>query len=206
MSDYVTHEETYEHKNGKRYLVEVSADDFCGRPEEEYPDCHGIVVELDFDPEDEDAVDDYIERNTEEGSTEEMEERARLSMMRPLGNGGYRYAGQVRYYDVWASMKKARTEWDVAEEAVQEVVDKDYKYLDGWYSDDWHWCCVSVYALNEDGEKDEDYAHRSGGYESSIIDADQRTWFEEVIEDGIAQVEHEIRRELHKDQLALELV
>lgn len=204
MSDYTIHEETYVHKNGKSYLVEVTADHHLGRPDEEYPDCHGVVVELDFDPEDEESVDKYIENNTEEGSIEEIAERARLALMRPLGNSYNRW-DKRKYYDVWASIKKAREVWGVKESKVQEVVDEDYKYLNGWYSDDWHWACVAVYALDEDGEKDEDTAHHCGGYESTIIDSDQREWFEEVIEDSIAQVEHEIRKALHKGQLELAL-
>lgn len=204
MTD-VFHTETYTHKNGKQYMVELSYDHGMGAPQKEHPDCHGVVVDLDFDPEDEGAVDDYIERTTEEDSTEELEERARMSVMRKLGNGGYRYGGHQRYYDVWASMKKAREVWGTAEENVQAAVDKDYEYMDGWYSDDWHWCVTSVYALDEDGEKDEDTAHHCGGYESSITDADQRAWFEEVIEDGISQVEYELKRELHKNQLELAL-
>jgi hypothetical protein len=202
MSDYTIHEETYEHKNGKSYHVEVSADDCFGPPDEEH-DGHGVIVELDFDPDDEGAVDDYIERETEEGSTEEMEERARMALMRLIGNGS-RY-GKNKYYDVWETRKKALKDWGVDKARVDEVVDKDYKYIDGWYSDDWHWVCVSVYALDEHGEKDEDYAHHCGGYESSIIDRDQRDWFEEVIEDGIAQVEHDIRKDLHKNQMELPL-
>lgn len=202
MSNYVIHEETYAHENGKSYHVEVYADDCFGPPDEEH-DCHGVVVELDFDPEDEGAVDDYIERNTDEGSIEEMEARARMALMRPIGNGS-RY-GSRKYYDVWETRKKAIKEWGVAEARVDEVVDSDYKYIDGWYSDDWHWCVVSVYALDEDGEQDEDYVSHLGGYESSIINRDRRNWLVEAIEDGIAQVEHELRRELHKDQLELPL-
>lgn len=203
MSDYIIHTETYVHKSGKSYIVEVSADDHFGRPDEEYPDGHGIVVDLDFDPEDEGSVDGYIEDYYDED--EQLEQKARYALMRPLGRGGYRYAGQTRYYDVWESRKKALKDWGVAPENVDEVVEKDFKYLDGWYCDDWHWACVSVYALDEDGEKSADYAHHCGGYESSVIDRDQRTWFEEVIEDGIAQVEHEVRKALHKDQLELSL-
>lgn len=202
MSNYVIHDETYVHKNGKSYRVEVSADDYFGPPDEEH-DCHGVVVELDFDPEDEGAVDDYVERHTDEGSTEELEARARMALMRPIGNGS-RY-GSRKYYDVWATREKALKEWGVAPERVDEVVDNDFKYLDGWYCDDWHWACVSVYAIDEAGEKDEEYCSHYGGYESTIVDRDQREWFEGVIEDGIHEVEHQIRKDLHKNQLELPL-
>ncbi len=204
MSDYIIHTETYTHKNGKTYVVEVSADDHCGAPDEEH-DCHGVVVELAFDPDDEEAVSNYIADNTEEGSIEEIEERARLALMRPLGNNSYNRWATRKYYDVWETRKKAAKEWGVEESKVQEVVDKDFEYLDGWYSDDWHWCVVSVYATDERGEKDKDYCHHCGGYESTIFYAENRTDFDSAIEDLIADVEHDIRKELHKDQLELPL-
>lgn len=206
MSHDTIHTETYEHKCGKKYIVEVESDCDFGAPDDEH-DCHGPVVELDFDPSDEGAVDDYIESNTEEDSTEELEERARMSMMRPLGKySHYRSHVHRKYYDVWAALKKAKTEWGITdEEKAREAVEKDFKYLDGWYNDDWHWCTVFVYATDEDGEKTDDY-HCIGGYESTIIEADQREHFVEVIEDCIHQVEHDIRKQLHKDQLELELV
>lgn len=206
MSDNTIHTETYEHKCGKKYIVEVEGDYDLGPPEED-SDCHGPVVELDFDPEDEGAVDDYIEANTEEDSPEELEERARMGMMRELGRYGYGYARQRKYYDVWAALKKAKTEWGITDDAkAREAVEKDYAYIDGWYSDDWHWVTVFVYATNEDGEKDEEFYHCIGGYESTIIEPENRADFVEVIEDCIHQLEHDIRKELHKDQLELELV
>ena len=205
MSDNTIHTETYEHKCGKKYIIEVYTDYDFGAPDDEH-DGHGRVVELDFDPEDEGAVDDYIEANTEEGSPEELEERARLTMMRALGRYSHHRSYSARkYYDVWESLKKAKTEWGITdEEKAREVVDKDFQYLDGWYCDDWHWCTVFVYATNEDGEKTDDY-YCIGGYESTIIEAENREHFVEVIEDCIHQVEHDIRKQLHKDQLELPL-
>lgn len=204
MSDDSIHTETYEHKCGKKYIVEVHPDYDFSAPDEEYEDCHGNTVELEFDPSDEGDVDDYIAQNTSEDSTEELEERARMSMMRELGHGS-RY-GRRKYYDVWESLKKAKAEWGIADdEKAREVVDKDFQYLDGWYCDDWHWCTVFVYATDEDGEKTDDY-HCIGGYESTIIEAESRESLVEVIEDCIHQVEHDIRQQLHKDQLELELV
>lgn len=204
MSDDSIHTETYEHKCGKKYIVEVCPDYDFSAPDEEYADCHGNTVELEFDPSDEGDVDDYIAQNTSEDSTEELEERARMSMMRELGHG--RRYGRRKFYDVWESLKKAKTSWGITdEEKAREVVDKDFQYLDGWYCDDWHWCTVFVYATDEDGEKTDDY-HCIGGYESTIIKAESRESLVEVIEDCIHQVEHDIRQQLHKDQLELELV
>ena len=205
MSDYIIHTETYEHKCGKKYIVEVEPDYDFGPPEDN-SDCHGRVVELDFDPEDEGAVDDYIEANTEEDSPEELEERARMASMRLLGKYSYRYAGQRKYYDVWESLKIAKKKWGhTTDEAAREAVEKDYAYIDGWYSDDWSWCTVFVYATDENGEKDEEHYSCIGGYESTIIEPEHRADFDEVIEDNIHSVEYELRRELHNGQLELAL-
>jgi hypothetical protein len=85
------------------------------------------------------------------------------------------------------------------------VVDKDFDHLHGWYHDDWHWVTVSVAPLNEDDEPDEDHREYCGGYESTIVDHDQRKWFDEVIEDLAHSVEYSLKRELHKNQLELAL-
>jgi hypothetical protein len=84
-----------------------------------------------------------------------------------------------------------------------EVVEKDFAYLKGWYDDDWHWVTVGVAPLDEDGEPMEDHRHYCGGYESTITDHDQRSWFDEVINDQISQVEWELKKELHKGQMEL---
>ena len=205
MSTYIIHTETYTHKCGKKYIVEVEPDYDFGAPDEQH-DCHGPVVELDFDPEDEGAVDDYIEANTAEDSPEELEERARMASMRLLGKYSYRYAGQRKYYDVWESLKIAKKKWGhTTDKSAREAVETDYEYLNGWYNDDWSWCSVTVYATDEDGEKDEDHNYCIGGYETTIIEPENRAWFDEVIEDCVHSVEHELRRELHKDQLELAL-
>lgn len=206
MSEYTIHTETYTHKCGKQYLVEVESDHYYGPPEDN-SDCHGPVVELDFDPHDEGAVADYIESNTEEDSPEELEERARLSMMRALGRYSYHrsYSGR-KYYDVWEARKIAKKDWGcTTDEQAQAAVDKDFEYLDGWYCDDWHWVSVAVYALDEDGEKDEESCSCIGGYESTIIDAEQREYFVSTIEELIHDVEYTRRKLQHEGQLELPL-
>ena len=204
VSDYAIHTETYTHKCGKKYIVEVYSDYDFGPPDAEH-DCHGPVVELDFDPEDEGAVEDYIYDNTAEGSIQEIEERARMSMMRVLGKYSYRYAGQRKYYDVWEALKQAKKDWGCkTDEEAQAAVDKDFAYIDGWYNDDWTWAMVFVYATDEDGEKIDDYSC-IGGYESTIINAENREHFDEVIEDNIHHVEYDLRKQLHEGQLELEL-
>ena len=205
MSDDIIHTETYEHKNGKKYIVEVQIDYDFGAPDTEH-DGHGPVVELDFDPGNPDDIDYYIEINTKEDSPEELEERARMGMMRELGRYSYRYAGQRKHYDVWAALKIAKKDWGcTTDEEAQAAVDDDFKYLNGWYNDDWHWCTVFVYATTEDGEKDEEYYSAVGGYESTIIEAENRAHLVEVIEDCIHQVEYEIRQARHPGQRELAL-
>jgi hypothetical protein len=201
MSYDTIHTETYTHKNGKAYLVEVEPDYHYGPPEEN-SDGHGPVVEMDFDPDDEGAVDDYIYDNTAEDSIEEIEERARMGMMRLLGK--YSYAGQRKYYDVWEALKIAKKDWGcTTDEQARAAVDKDFEYLDGWYSDDWHWVSVAVYALDEDGEKDEESCSCVCGFESTIIE--QREYFVATIEELIADVEYTRRKLRHKGQLELPL-
>lgn len=205
MSYNTVHKETYTHKCGKQYIVEVEVDHDFGAPEDN-GDCHGPVVELDFDPGNPDDVDYYIEINTEEDSPEELEERARMGMMRELGQYGYRNSRfQRKYYDVWGALKKAKKDWGCTTDAeAQLAVDRDYAYINGWYNEDWYWCAVFVYATDEDGEKAADY-HCIGGYESTIIEPENRAHLVEVIEDCIHQVEYDIRQARHPGQRELAL-
>lgn len=65
-----------------------------------------------------------------------------------------------RYYDVQASLKKARKEgWDAPpygegtkrQQAVR-AVERDYEYLRGWCNDEWHYCGVVVKRLDRPGD------------------------------------------------------
>jgi hypothetical protein len=122
------------------------------------------------------------------------------------------------YYDVLSSLHKARTEgwgagaeWKDAnptatkEEELMYVVNKDYEHLEGWYDNDWHWVTVSVAPLDEDGEPLEDHREYCGGYESTITNHDERSWFDEVIEDLAHSAEYSLKQELHKGQMELDL-
>jgi len=199
------HSEIYNHKNGKQYLVEVERDGFMGAPDAEH-DCHGGVVrELDFDPTDPVDLDDYMERYYESDSPRAIEDHARFSMLRLL-NGRNNRAHNYVWYDVWESLKIAKKDWGhKTDEDAMAAVEADYAHLHGWYNDDWHWCVVSVYAIGEDGEPEQESVSRVGGYESLVLDGDRREEFEEIIEDGIAYVETLKHDTLHKDQLKLPL-
>lgn len=216
MSD-VFHTEIYTHKSGKNYHVELSYDHDHGAPHEDY-EGHGVVVEMPFDPTNADEVSDYLDYEFDEDDETRLEEEARLQLMRVLRWRQGRY-DKVVCYDVWATMTKAREEgWGMSakwkaehpdateNDILMAAINEDFKYLEGWYDDRWHWCVVGVAPLDEDGEPDEDYRQYCGGFESTILDRDRRKWFDEVIEDQIHEVEHYLRKELHKDQMELELV
>ena len=216
MSD-VFHEEIYEHANGKKYHVEWSYDHHFGAPNDEN-DGHGVVIELPFDPSDEDEVESHFEYNFDEDDEDMLKERARLSLMRVLRYRQGRYDNTM-CYDVFATMEIARRDgWGMGEEwhranpeatKEQEIlaaIHKDFDYLEGWYDDKWHWCTVGVAPLDEDGEPDEDHREYCGGYESTILDSENVEYKNEAIENQICSVEWTLRKELHKDQMELDLV
>jgi hypothetical protein len=204
MSRDYHHEETYTHKSGKKYNVRWYYDHDMGSPISEYGDCHGITERLDWNPTDEEQLEQHL-LDTEP----ELEEETRLRMMRQIQPASNRWDSGL-YYDVLGSLHKARTEWGVEPDRCMEVVEKDFTYIQGWYHDEWCWLTVGVAPLREDDdgeEPDEDFRSYCGGYESTILDSDEDNakWRDEVINDQIVQVEHDIRRELHKNQLELEL-
>lgn len=204
MSD-IMHSEKYTHKNGLTYLVECHADYDAGSPLE-WSDCHGVTVRLDWNPTNEEQLEQHIIDNEEvEGEGIELEEETRYRMMRQLCRpSNYRDSGL--YYDVMASLEMARTEWGSADPLA--AVEADFAYLKGWYNDDWHYMTVFVYRLDENGEKDDELYHACGGYESTMLDwnnEDNRKLYEEVVNDGIADVEWQYRKVLHKNQLELAL-
>jgi hypothetical protein len=210
MSNDSYHTETYTHKCGKKYHVELYYDHDMGAPQTE-GDGYGVTVRMDWNPTDEEQLEQHI--NDYEP---ELEEETRLRMMRVLSRTSNWRDSSGLYYDVLSSLHKARTEgwgagaeWKAAnptatkEEELMHIVDKDFEHLYGWYDDDWHWVTVSVAPLNEDDEPMEDHREYCGGYESTITDHDQRKWFDEVIEDLIHSVEHSLKKVLHKGQMEL---
>jgi hypothetical protein len=202
MSNDIYHEETYTHKSGKKYNVRWYYDHDMGTPLE-WSDCHGVTVRLDWNPTDEEQLEQHLL-----DYECELEEETRLRMMRQLSRPSNRYDSGL-YYDVLASLHLARTEWGVEPARCMEVVEKDFEYLEGWYDDDWHWLTVGVAPLDADGEIDEDHREYCGGYESTLFndygDNANAEYRKEIIEDKIHEVEWTMRKELHKDQLELDL-
>jgi hypothetical protein len=210
MSNDSYHTEIYTHKSGKKYHVELYYDHDMSAPQDE-GDGYGVTVRMNWNPTNEEQLEQHLL-----DYEPEIEEETRLRLMRKLSRADWGSPGL--YYDVLSSLHKARTDgWGAGEEwkaanpnATKEaelmyVVNKDFEHLKGWYDDDWHWVTVSVAPLNEDDEPDEDHREYCGGYESTIVDHDQRIWFDEVIEDLAHSVEHSLKRELHKGQMELAL-
>lgn len=184
MRNDIYHQETYAHKNGKKYHVCWYYDHDFGSPLEN-GDGYGVTERMDWNPTDEEQLEQHLLDNEPE-----LEEETRLRLMRRLdAPPSWRDAGL--YYDVLSSLHKALTEWGVAPERCMEVVEKDFKYLKGWYDDDWFWLTVGVAPLDEDGEPMEDHREYCGGYESTILNDDEenRKYKAEVINDQISQVE-----------------
>jgi hypothetical protein len=199
MSKDFEHEETYTHKNGKTYNVRWYADYDMGSPLE-WEDCHGVTERMDWNPTNEEQLEQHII-----DEEPELEEETRLRMMRVLARPSNRFDSGL-YYDFMRSCELARTEWGVAPDKVVEVVEKDYAHIKGWYDDDWHWVSIGVAPIDEDGEIMEDHRDYLGGIESTIMlsrDADDVAYREELIEEKIAEVEYTLRREQHEKQLEL---
>jgi hypothetical protein len=200
MSNDIYHEETYTHKNGKSYHVCWYYDYDMGSPLEN-GDGYGVTERMDWNPTDEEQLEQHLLDNEPE-----LEEETRLRLMRQLSRPSNRYDSGL-YYDVLSSLHKAKTEWGVAPERCMAAVDADFKYLKGWYDDDWHWLTVGVAPLDEDGEVLEHDREYCGGYESTILndDEDNRAYKKEAIEDKIGEIEWAIKKALHKNQLELDL-
>ena len=202
MSNDIYHQEKFTHKNGKTYHVCWYYDYDFGSPLEN-GDGYGVTERLEWNPTDEEQLEQHIS-----DYEPELEEETRLRMMRVLCRPSNRYDSGL-YYDVLSSLHKARTEWGIDDPVkAMETVEKDFAYLKGWYDDDWFWLTIGVAPLDDDGEPVESEREFCGGYESTILDSDEDnvTYRTEVINDQIASVEWEIKKQLHKGQMELELV
>ena len=205
MANDIHHEETYTHKSGKKYNVRWYYDYDFGSPLDSQ-DCNGVTERMDWNPTNEEQLEQHIA-----DEEPELEEETRLRMMRQLCRPSNRYDSGL-YYDVLSSLHKARTEWGVEPDRCMEVVEKDFAYLKGWYDDDWFWLTIGVapVTIDEDGDEiiDEDDRQFCGGYESTILDdkdEDNTKWRNEIINDQIISVEHQLRRANHPNQLELEV-
>lgn len=80
--------------------------------------------------------------------------------------------GSFRYYDVAATMRKARAErWGgnltgSARERAAKAVEADFDYCRRWARDDWYWAAIVVAPVNADDTPDPDNYDVLGGVES----------------------------------------
>lgn len=201
MTTDTYHEETYTHASGKKYNVRWYYDYDMGTPLE-WSDCHGVTHRMDWNPTNEEQLEQHLFDNEPE-----LEEETRLRMLKQLSRPSNRYDSGL-YYDVMASLHLARTEWGCNDnEACIAAVEADFKYLKSWYDDDWCWLTLSVAPLDADDEIDEDFRVYCGGYESTLLSGGEENlkYRTEMIEDQIHQIEHDIHKTWHPGQLELAL-
>lgn len=149
--------------NGTTYRVEFFHDEGMGAPWEEH-DGHGIVS-------------DWETRDKKPGEVIISQDRH-----------------SKRFYDVAATMRIAKRDgWGVSDvdtsgmtraQIIALAVQSDMERMRGWCNDDWHWCGVSVFPLTADGDELRSKTESLWGIES---DAD--VYFDEVIDELIAQIE-----------------
>jgi hypothetical protein len=148
--------------HGASYLIEWAADHHHGLPWEE-SDCHGEVSE-------------WTRRDKKPGE-------------RILNTDRH---GFKRFYDVQASMQKARTVWGFTNgKEAAEAVEKDFEYLRAWCEDRWFYCGIIVTLLDEDGDKTDVQASLWG------IESDAKGYHASVIMDLIGDCEADRDRQVY---------
>lgn len=90
--DDITHEEMFTHKCGKVYRVRWVQDFDMGTPLE-WSDCHGIVVDMNWNPLNAEQLEQHIL-----DEEPDLEEETRLRMLRPLFRYDRRTVHRL-YYD-----------------------------------------------------------------------------------------------------------
>jgi len=198
MPNDIYHQETYTHKCGKKYHVCWYYDHDFGSPLEN-GDGYGVTERLDWNPTNEEQLEQHLC-----DYEPELEEETRLRLMRKLDSAASRWDKGL-YYDVLSSLHVARTEWGITDPVkAMEAVESDYKYLKGWYDDEWHYLTLGVAPIDEDGEVLDHDREFCGGYETLMIhDPEHRASVVEAIEDLIWQIDRAQKSRLHKNQLEL---
>ena len=197
--EYFLSEEVYEHKNGLKYLITWSYDEYNPSPLE-MGDC-GVVDHMQWDPTDEGALEEYLDQYNVG-----LEEEARLRLMRALRPYSRR-EGSGLFYDYLSSLNKAHTEWGFTDhDAAVKAVEADFDWLTGWYNDDWHWIALRAAPIDPDtDEVQDDLAQYVGGFESTILNdtPEKLVWKNEAINEAIAEVEWMRKNMEHPMQLSL---
>ncbi len=151
-------------QNGKTYRVEFIFDSDMGAPWKEHGG-HGIVS-------------DWESRNKKPSEIVIASDR-----------------GAKRFYDIAETTRIAkRDSWGVSDADTTKMtqaqitamaVQHDMERMRGWCNGDWHWCGVSVFPLNEDGDELRSKTESLWGIES-----DAGEYFDEIIYELIAQISH----------------
>lgn len=103
------------------------------------------------------------------------------------------YRGSFRYYDVAATMRKARAErWGSnltgsARERAAKAVEADFGHCQRWLNGDWYWAVIIIAPLIADDTPDPDNYDVLGGVESFAWEEVARS----MAEDMIAAERHE---------------
>lgn len=192
------HTDTYTNPDtGVEYKVTYWLDHQQGPPDHEF-DSHGHILTLDFDP-----TDPYeVQERMDAGHSLIGEEFAmRAPLMRNI-TPYRRLKKQGLWYDYVTSLNVAVKEWGVSPENAVQAVEQDFKYIYGWYNDEWYWIGITVQRADED-DPWHDTTHSVGGYESLLFD--DATGRNEVLAELVYSLESEIHHEFHKDQLCLPL-
>lgn len=194
MSNNVHTEEYIHPDTGVSYLVTYWLDFDHGAPDDEF-DSHGHILMLDYDPTDPDEINDRADHLSED-----------FMMRAPLMRKITPYSLGPKKLDLWydyvTSLNVATKEWGVSPENAVQAVEQDFKYIYGWYNDEWYWVGISVQRADED-DAWHDHKRSIGGYESLLFDDAQGR--NEVLAELVHELELEIHHEFHKDQLCLPL-
>lgn len=201
MSDIHSTEEYVDDK-GNAYRIEFHYDDTYSLAD--LGDGFGVVVDdIDFDIEDLQTLGEYIEENEID-----FEGETRLRMMRVLRRGGrnhhyvcYDFLGslQAAKRDGWRSTKLLGTN-ATDEQHILQCVEDDFRYLYGYYNDEWCFLYVRVIPYM-DGELMPDLANCVGGFESTFLDDEEEkaSWLRQLTH----EVAHNVHTYIHRHQLSL---
>ena len=202
MSREAFHTEDYvDPHTGRRFIVEFSYDDDMGPPQDN-ADGHGVIVELDYDPHDEDYLRYHLglpDEEEDDGDPATIEKLVRHKLMRPLQKSYHLRRDCQLFYDVWATTYLARREWcqpGATDAEVAEAVERDFAYIQGWYNDDWCYCVLSVTPCTLPHEQDDpedapepldEFTQYLGGIEYGLNTADEKHYHQEVIREQVAE-------------------
>ena len=200
MSD-IMHTETYtDLQTNTEYKVTYWYDSYYGAPDTEF-DGHGRFLFLDYDPTDPTEIDERAEDLSDDFVMRAPLMRKVLDGHCKTTSAGHKIGGL--WYDFVASLNIATNEWGVSPENAMKAVEQDFKYIYGWYNDEWYWIGITIQRADED-DPWHDTTHTVGGFESLILDDEKAK--DEVLAEMVFELESQIHHETHKDQLSLPLV